>query len=86
MTASCACSSSRAMEEEGVCDTTTLYLNSLRLFPMRTGANDSSYESRSAISSNLPPFACVVWNRERGLLTMLTHGPIAAGSWHARPA
>ena len=79
VTASCACSSSRAMEEEGVCDTTTLYLNSMRLFPMDTGATNNTNNRKGA---PMPPFACVAWNQERGLLTMLTHGRIAAGFSH----
>ena len=61
----CAWHSSRAMDEEGSCDTTTLYLNSVRLFPRK--------------DAQLPPFACVRWNEERGLLTMQAHGRIVAG-------
>jgi hypothetical protein len=61
----CAWHSSRALDEEGSCDTTTLYLNSMRLFPRK--------------DAQLPPFACVRWNEERGLLTMQAHGRIVAG-------
>ena len=71
VTDACAWHSSRAMEDEGSCDTTTLYLNSMRLFPLN--------------EAPLPPFACVRWNKERGLLTMEAHGPIVAGCLPSMP-
>ena len=65
----------QTLEEEGVCEMVTLYLNSMRLVAT-TDATAAQLNSDATI----PPFRCVQWNSLRGRLTMQADSNIPAQS------